>query len=421
MATHSIGSPKVLAPRRLASGIPDEAEGAHRRGRTLAGLSVERLGALLADNPTFNGLDADQLEALHGLIAERRHVAAGTYLMREGEVAAAIFILEAGRLEVLKQEEDGDQQHRLAVLEPGMSVGEVALLDEGYRSASVRALEDADVLVAQIRHLEGASTAPLPIDARVKIALGHEIARRLRATNEITVCGLRAKLREMEIRAEMGRFLCRLLIGTSLYMFALGLALAARPYLPVTEPISAAILLAFAISVAVHVKTSSFPASTYGFTTRNWEMAVREAIVFSLPVAGLIVLAKGILIHTVPAMAGLPLLDLYRSVPSNAWLAILIPLLYAVFVPVQEMVARTIQSGLMIYLTGRLRVPIAAFVAALLFSATHLHVALALAIAAFPLGLFWGWLYARNQTLIGVTLSHLMLGLFAFLVVGAPT
>ncbi len=316
----------------------------------------------------------------------------------------------------MKGEEDGDHLHRVATLGPGMSIGEIALLDRGPRSASVRALDDASVLVIPIREFERVAAA----DAQMKIALVHEVARRLRTTNEVAVCSLRERLQEALIRDEMGRLMCRLLIGSCLYMYALGVTLWLQQYLPSTTPISIVILAAFATSLSVNIKTSSFPASAYGFTTRNWQVAVKEALLFSLPVAGLIVLAKAIMIHSVPAMAGEPLFDLYRSKQVSASIEALLLLAYTVFAPVQEMIARAVQSALMLYLRGRFRVVLAILVSTMLFSATHLHTSPALALEVFPLGLFWGWLYLRNPTLIGVSLSHILLGPFAFYVVGVP-
>jgi len=94
---------------------------------------------------------------------------------------------------------------------------------------------------------------------------------------------------------------------------------------------------------------------------------------------------------------------------------------YALFVPVQEMVARSgIQSSLMMYLRPRHRVPMSIFMSTLLFSATHLHTGPVFALAVFPLGLFWGGLYARHPTLVGVVCSHLLIGLFAVFVVSFP-
>ena len=60
----------------------------------------------------------------------------------------------------------------------------------------------------------------------------------------------------------------------------------------------------------------------------------------------------------------------------------------------------------------------AILLAALFFSLSHVHISLLLAIATFVLSLFWGWMYTRHSTLIGVIASHWLLTYFAIFVVG---
>ncbi len=96
-------------------------------------------------------------------------------------------------------------------------------------------------------------------------------------------------------------------------------------------------------------------------------------------------------------------------------------LAYALFVPIQEMVARSgIQSSLMMFLRPKHRVPMSIFMSTLLFSSTHLHTSLQFAVLVFPMGLFWGWLYSRHPTLVGVVFSHLLIGIWAVFVVSFP-
>ena len=74
--------------------------------------------------------------------------------------------------------ERADQAHRLAVLTRGMSVGEVSLLDSGPRSASVRAVTDARVLV-------------LPLDRIEQLSDGRFQLRDLRSLNGTFIRGER--------------------------------------------------------------------------------------------------------------------------------------------------------------------------------------------------------------------------------------
>lgn len=384
-------------------------------------VNVDEFRDLVAGNSLLNQFSSGQLENLLGIIKEIRVLKPAEFLVREGEEAENLFIVKEGHLEVIKKEEDSDATHRLAVLDQGMSIGEVSLLDSGPRSASVRALEDASVLVIPIRDLESLSQADPSVDVQMKINLAYEMGHRLRTTNETTVRTLREKLNEAEIRVEMGKFMSRVLIGTCLYMFALGATTALSDYLPDTTLVTIPILIAFAIGLYLNIKTSIYPASAYGFNTENWQGALKEAFMFSLPVAGLIVVAKWILTMTDPALEGIPIFDFSRSRDLGMGILLLLAAAYACFAPAQEMIARSgMQSSFQMFLTGKHKTATSIFLSTLLFSSTHLHISTQLALVVFPMGLFWGWLYSRHPTLIGVSASHIFLGLFALFIVGFP-
>ncbi len=77
-----------------------------------------------------------ELEVLLGA-ASARAFAIGTDLCREGAVGTSCFVLVQGEAEVLRASSDGDRH--LARLAPGAVVGQIALVDRGPRSATVRA------------------------------------------------------------------------------------------------------------------------------------------------------------------------------------------------------------------------------------------------------------------------------------------
>jgi CRP/FNR family cyclic AMP-dependent transcriptional regulator len=94
------------------------------------------------DSPA-NRLSAD----LVALLAERgdvRRVARGELLIREGEFSESLFILLSGKLRVFTQDERGRE-----VIYNSLDAGEVfgeMFLDGGPRSASVKALSEADCI-----------------------------------------------------------------------------------------------------------------------------------------------------------------------------------------------------------------------------------------------------------------------------------
>ena len=82
--------------------------------------------------PLFAGVQRKHLEALASSMRERRF-APGDQVITEGDQALAFFVIADGTATV----DVGGQEKR--TLGPGDSFGEIALLDEGPRTATIRA------------------------------------------------------------------------------------------------------------------------------------------------------------------------------------------------------------------------------------------------------------------------------------------
>jgi len=72
---------------------------------------------------------------------KRYTIAPGIVMMLQGERADRAWLIESGELEVLLTAADGSVR-RLGVVGKGAVVGEMALIDDGERSATVRALTE---------------------------------------------------------------------------------------------------------------------------------------------------------------------------------------------------------------------------------------------------------------------------------------
>jgi predicted acylesterase/phospholipase RssA len=91
----------------------------------------------------FGEITDDQLKQIF-TIAEVQHFDAGQYIFQEGDVDNALHIVLTGRLRVLHQTETG--VHILGDVAAGEPVGELALLTQEPRSASVVAIRKSTVL-----------------------------------------------------------------------------------------------------------------------------------------------------------------------------------------------------------------------------------------------------------------------------------
>ncbi len=88
----------------------------------------------------FRGLDANELQALADICTKESFNADAT-IMERGQQGDKMYIIGGGQVEVLI-----DEQTPLLFLGAGQVFGEMALVDEGERSASIIAVED-DTLI----------------------------------------------------------------------------------------------------------------------------------------------------------------------------------------------------------------------------------------------------------------------------------
>ncbi len=79
---------------------------------------------------------------------------AGHILCREGEAGNHLFVIGEGRVEVTQKNEEGLGSHRLGEAGRGDLIGEMSLLQNVPRNATVTALTDCTVLEMEKKDLE---------------------------------------------------------------------------------------------------------------------------------------------------------------------------------------------------------------------------------------------------------------------------
>lgn len=108
---------------------------------TIANATVDLLGNV----DMFSHLTGDQLHQLAGQTRELSF-RKNAVLMNEGDAGESMYVLKSGSVKVYLSDEEGRQ---LVLYEqgPGTAIGDIALLDDAPRSASVMALEPCTALV----------------------------------------------------------------------------------------------------------------------------------------------------------------------------------------------------------------------------------------------------------------------------------
>ncbi len=364
----------------------------------------------------------DELGAILPLLAERG-VPAGTYLVREGDPATELFVVRTGQVEVIKRAEEG-KGHRLTTLGPGASFGELTFVDRGPRSASVRALEPTTVVVLTMAALDRAAADDAPMRAGMLHGLATFLAQRLRGVSEVTVAALQRELELADTRIAMATFLTYVIFIMVGYGFAMRFVADMAKSAADTTLVTIPILLGFGLPLYAMMLRSGEPIAAYGLTWRGAGAATRDALVWSIPLLAAALVLKVALVWRMARLADAPIFAFggFRdpTVPqASATFALVMSVAYVALVPMQEFIARgALQSPLARFLVGPHATTMAIVIANALFTASHLYLSTTFALIAMIPGFLWGWLYARNRTLVAPIVSHALLGWWALFVLG---
>jgi CRP-like cAMP-binding protein len=128
----------------------------------------------LARVPLFHGLKERQLGRLGSRFVTRDYKA-GQDIVTQGKGGAGLFVLVSGAAEAIRVRADGSKAV-VNTFGPTDFFGELALLDDEPRTASVVATEDTQCLVLSQWEFFGA----LREDAEMSIEILQEVARRFR-------------------------------------------------------------------------------------------------------------------------------------------------------------------------------------------------------------------------------------------------
>jgi len=139
----------------------------------------------------FASMSEDDFRNLSSFAKERRYLM-GEVIVREKTMTDTFCIITSGKVAVTKRFTDGDEMV-LTVMGEGEFFGEMALLDQGPRSATVRALSETVVLELSRSDFERLlHNAP-----DIAYSIMRELGKRLRDTGSLLVSHLEKKNKEL--------------------------------------------------------------------------------------------------------------------------------------------------------------------------------------------------------------------------------
>lgn len=140
----------------------------------------------------FRGLSGRALEKVASISIEESH-GSGHTLFREGDLGDKLYVLMEGRARISRRV-PGMGEEALAVLGPGSSFGEMALIDDAPRSADAIVHERARLLVLSKEAVQDLMFLDKELAYEVLWNTVRILSRRLRETNDkMTFMSISAK------------------------------------------------------------------------------------------------------------------------------------------------------------------------------------------------------------------------------------
>ncbi len=376
---------------------------------------AEEIIASIRHNKLFSDLSKQELELLATLM-QKQSFERGAMIIREGELGECLYLIEHGSVEVVKEE--NESEHRIAKLEAGECFGEMALFDDRKRSASVRALEKTAVLALPLDELNRLAKESVAYSS-ISLTLAKHITNRLRNTNAIAAKSLSEELRMSRIHDQMGRFLIHLFILLTFYFYIFKVFEQYSSDSDLTRLIGSFLIIGFGLSAVILVLQSGFSLQFYGLTLKNWKRDAYQGALYTLPFLVAMLIFKWYLIHYVEVFEGMPLfqmspqhhLFLFFEDHRQTEIYFVLIGLFMILVPVQEFIVRgCLQSSLHSFFRMSNSSLWAVLTSNLLFGMFHGLKSFTFALAAFGFGCLWGWIYSRQRSIIGPTVSHWLVG-----------
>jgi CRP-like cAMP-binding protein len=142
----------------------------------------------LRDADVFYDIHPEQLERIAEICAERR-LSKGTVLFEENQPGDEMYLVAGGSVDILVDPamlglETDVSPTKVATLRKGQILGEMALVDEGLRSATARvAQEDTLLLVIRRQDLFALCESDYQLGYRIMRNIAVDLAFKMRGTN----------------------------------------------------------------------------------------------------------------------------------------------------------------------------------------------------------------------------------------------
>ena len=378
-------------------------------------MDFEETVRFLEGSALFAGITSEQLRVVAASATIENHPA-GSVVIQEDAASDYFYLIVEGKVDIYREE----KHLILETLSRGAVFGLLSIIEHKPRSATVETREPSILIKFDLNHI--AESLPEGKDIYNAVVINHinDLATIIRSTNTLAIQSMKTGIEECKKRISIGNFFSSAILIVATYSFFARLAQDYIETLTTTTFVTSALLAISAVIVVSMMHYAPYSWTDYGFTLKNW----RSALADTLLKTGIFIVGLTIIkwVITVAGLTPAPVFSFpfFRRYPFL--FALTIALTYSVFCVLQEVILRSaVQHSLMHFLTGRFAKTRIIATTTLIAAATHLH----MKSLVFPLliivpNIFWCLLYDKHRSLLCVSVSHILIGVWALFILGSP-
>jgi membrane protease YdiL (CAAX protease family) len=172
------------------------------------------------------------------------------------------------------------------------------------------------------------------------------------------------------------------------------------------EVVSRTLEVIFIVGSVFIVFKSRLPLKFFGLTLDNSKQAIKESMLVTLWIMAGMAVVKWLLLRYTNVFGD----EFVISAKYLDWSY----LTYIIVAPIQELITRGVfQSTLQRLILGKYNWLWAVLLTSFMFGMFHIHQSILLGVISISLSTLWGFLYARHKTIVGISISHFLVGNWA--------
>ncbi len=378
-------------------------------------MDFEETVHFLERSALFSDVTPEQIRAVAACALVENHPA-GSIIIEEDAPSDYFYLIVDGAVDIYREE----KHLLLESLSTGAVFGLLSIIENKPRSATVETQVPSTLIKLDLHYI--AKSLPQGKDIYNAIVINHinDLATIIRSTNSLAIQSMKTGIDEFKKRISVGNFFSSAILIVAGYSFFARLALDYVKSLKTTTFVTSALLAVSAVIVVFMMRSTPYSWTDYGFTLKNWRSSLADTLVKTAIFIALLTVMKWIL--TVTEFMPAPVFSFPFFQRYSFGFALGIAVTYSLFCVLQEIILRSaLQHSLIHFLTGRFAKTRIIATTTLIAAATHLH----MKSLVFPLliivpNIFWCLLYDKHRSLLCVSVSHILIGVWALFILGSP-